>query len=116
VVINVFNFFGHYKSLPFHAVIRIHLVIISYFSYFAISFLFYGANVNANVNDCLLYISLDHTACSSIFHQSSIFSHRASQFLIRPLNIHAWYRPSPSFTGHSTAGTHPTILSGYLLR
>jgi len=30
VVINLFNFFRHYKSHPFHTVIRIHLILLSY--------------------------------------------------------------------------------------
>jgi len=50
VVINLFNFFRHYKS-PFHTVIRILLTSLSYhiLVIFAISFLFYGANVNVNI-------------------------------------------------------------------
>jgi len=39
-LINLFNFLRHYKSPPFHIVTRIHLVIISYFSFLAISFSF----------------------------------------------------------------------------
>jgi len=50
MVINLFNFFRHSKSPPFHTVIRIQLTSLLYhFSYFAISFQFYGANVNVNV-------------------------------------------------------------------
>jgi len=30
VVINLFSFFRHYKSPPFHTVIRIHLISLSY--------------------------------------------------------------------------------------
>jgi len=30
VVINLFNFFRHYKSPPFHTVIRIHLISLLY--------------------------------------------------------------------------------------
>jgi len=30
MVINLFNFFRHYKSPPFHTVIRIHLISLSY--------------------------------------------------------------------------------------
>jgi len=30
VVINLFNFFRHYKSPPFHSVIRIHFISLSY--------------------------------------------------------------------------------------
>jgi len=30
VVINLFNFFRHYKSPPTHSVIRIHLILLSY--------------------------------------------------------------------------------------
>jgi len=30
VVINLFHFFSHYKSSPFHTIIRIHLILLSY--------------------------------------------------------------------------------------
>jgi len=50
LVINLFNFFRHYKLPPFHTVIRIHLISHSYriLVYFAISFYLSGANVNVN--------------------------------------------------------------------
>jgi len=62
----LFNCFWHYKSFPFHTVISHspHLVIVSYFSFFAISFYFYGANVKVNVN-------VTHFSFSSFFTLSN---------------------------------------------
>jgi len=51
VVINLFKFFRHYKWPPFHTAIRIHLISLpSHTLVFAISFYFYGANVNVNIS------------------------------------------------------------------
>jgi len=47
VVINVFNFKEHYKSPPFHTVIRIHFVsLISHILVCVIFLYFHGANVS----------------------------------------------------------------------
>jgi len=52
VVINLFNFFRHYKSPPFHIVIRIHLISLSYILVFFshLILVLYGAKVNINVS------------------------------------------------------------------
>jgi len=48
-VINLLNLFRHYKSPPFHTVIRIHLIsLFSHILVFAITFWFHEANVNVN--------------------------------------------------------------------
>jgi len=57
VVINLFNFFRHYISPPFHSVIRIHLISLSYHILVNLVLIqFYGANVMLSSKRTLTYL------------------------------------------------------------
>jgi len=114
VIINVFNFFRHYKSPPFHFLIRIRLISLSYHISVVLPSQFNGANVNVNVK--LRKFLFDQS-----FPRDVVLEYRTwtrvrleSRFLdldldLRPVDLDLDLTPPDLRLGLDTSGLEPDL-------